>query len=137
MSLIRINHHPSRSQLRVFAAAWLVCFGLLAIAVRAKGHSQAAIWIAGFALGVPAIGLVAPKLLRLVYLGMTYLTFPVGWVISHVILAAVYYLVLTPIGLILRLFRYDPLARGFDRSASTYWKSRGAPVPAERYFRQH
>ena len=137
MSLLRINRHPSTRQLRVFAVAWLVCFGILALSVRAKGHSAAALWIGGFALVIPVIGLVVPKRLRLVYLGMTYATFPIGWVVSHVILAVMYYVVLTPIGLLLRLFRYDPLTRRFDPTASTYWKSRSESPPAERYFRQH
>jgi hypothetical protein len=137
MSLLRINRHPSQRQLRVFAAAWLLCFGLLAIALRAKGHPLTSLWVGGLAIVIPAVGLAAPKMLRLVYLGMTYATFPIGWVISHVILAAVYFLVLTPMGLILRLFRYDPLTRQFDRAAPTYWKLRRETSSAARYFRQH
>ncbi len=137
MSLIRINHHPSRQQLRVFAIAWLVCFGSLAFAMWTKSRTLPAVWIGGFALGVSMVGLVAPKLLRVVYLGMTYMTFPIGWVLSHVILAVVYYFALTPIGWILRLVQYDPLTRRFDRTASTYWKTRAEPSAAERYFRQH
>jgi hypothetical protein len=137
MALIRINHHPTVRQLRVFTVAWLMCFGLLALVLRAKGHLPSAIWVAGGALAVPLVGLALPRLLRLVYLGMTYATFPIGWVLSHLILGVVYFLVLTPIGWVLRAFRYDPLSRGFDSTAATYWKSRSGSSPAERYFRQH
>lgn len=137
MSLIRINHHPSRRQLRVFAVAWLLFFGSLAFALWTKGRVHPAMWVGGFALGVSIVGIVSPKSVRWAYLGMTYATFPIGWVLSHVILAIVYYFALTPIGWILRLFRYDPLTRRFDPAASSYWKARDEPVPAERYFRQH
>jgi hypothetical protein len=137
MSLIRIDRNPGIRQLRVFAGAWLVCFGGMAIVLRAKGHPYAAMGIGVMAIGVPSIGLAAPRVLRLVYLGLTYLTFPIGWAISHAILACLYFCVFTPVGLLLRLFGHDPLSRKFDRDASTYWKPRPESAPANRYFRQH
>ncbi len=38
--------------------------------------------------------------MRAVFVGMSYLAWPIGFVVSHVILALVYYLVFTPIGLV-------------------------------------
>ena len=73
---------------------------------------------------MPAVGLVSPGLLRIVYLGMIYATLPIGIVVSYVILAATYYLVLTPIGLVMRLCGYDPMHRRFDRKAESYWVPR-------------
>lgn len=137
MSLIRINHQPNPSQLRVFAGAWLLFFGTLAAFTWVKDQRVAAMWLAAGAVAIPVTGLLAPAWLRLVYLGMCYATWPIGWVVSHAILALVYYVVLTPIGLTLRVFRYDPLSRRFDRSAESYWKARGVAPPPERYFRQH
>ena len=57
--------------------------------------------------------------------------------VSHVVLALVYYLVFVPIGLLMRLFGYDPMKRGFDPEAATYWTARD-PKASEpkRYFRQ-
>ena len=43
---------------------------------------------------VPALGEVWPGGLRIVYLAVSYATFPIGWGVSHIILAVVYYLVL-------------------------------------------
>jgi hypothetical protein len=138
MSLIRINHHPSTRQLRVFAGAWLVCFGVLAVILRARGHPYAAIAVGGVAIGIPSVGLAAMPVLRVAYLGLSYATFPIGWVISHAILAAIYYFVFTPVGLLLRLLDYDPLERRIDRAASTYWKRRDERRSSvDRYFRQH
>ena len=58
-----------------------------------------------------------PNVRRLLYLGWMRVFYPIGWVVSHLLLAIVYYLVLTPIGLVMRLFGGDPMHRGFDRSA--------------------
>ncbi len=49
---------------------------------------------------------------------------PIGWTISHVPIAALYYLVVTPIGLAMRPFGRDPLARRFDPDAQSYWTPR-------------
>jgi hypothetical protein len=55
------------------------------------------------AVAVPAVGWFSPRFLRLVSVGMSYAAFPVGFVVSHVVLALVYYGVLTPIIIVLLL----------------------------------
>ena len=137
MSLIRINHRPSSRQLLVFALAWLVFTGVLGWSFRAHGRPAAAGLCWGLALGVPAVGAMWREGLRLLYLGLSYATYPIGFVVSSLVLAGLYYLVLTPIGLILRLCRYDPLHRRFDSRASTYWHPRPGPRDPASYFRQH
>lgn len=67
---------------------------------------------------------------------MAYLAFPVGLVVSFLILAAVYYLVLTPTGLVMRPVGYDPMHRRFDAQAGSYWSPRQSPRDPGRYFRQ-
>ena len=47
--------------------------------------------------------------------------FPIGWVVSHALMAAIYYLVITPMAVAMRLLGRDPLDRRFDRDATTYW----------------
>ena len=48
----------------------------------------------------------------------------------------IYYIVLTPIGLFLRLTGYDPMQRRFDRAAKTYWTPREQEEKTKRYFQQ-
>jgi len=40
---------------------------------------------------------------------------------TRVILSLTFYLVLTPMGLIMKIFGRDPLNRRFDESAKSYW----------------
>jgi hypothetical protein len=63
--------------------------------------------------------------------------FPIGWLVSHLLLAAIYYLVVTPIGVMMRVCRYDPMQRRFDRQAATYWKPRRNTDDPQRYFKQY
>jgi hypothetical protein len=120
----------------VFGLAWLVFFGSggYVAATGAKPALACGLWI--LAGGIPLAGLASPRGLRHVYVALSYATYPVGFAVSHVVLAFVYYLVFTPIGLIMHLLRYDPLTRRFDPKAPSYWKERTSPKPADSYFRQ-
>lgn len=132
-----IQHHPTSRQLAVFALAWLAFLGAWGAVAWWKTGSlllAGACWVA--AVAVPALGLITPELLRLVYVGFSYAALPIGLVVSHIILAVVYYAVLTPIGLGLRLFGHDPMHRRFEPDAKTYWVPREEDDDAERSFRQ-
>lgn len=137
MSLIRLNTTPSRRDLRVFGILWLVFLGAFGALAWHKGaqHTAWIVWSVGGAVSVP--GLIFPPLLRPVYLAAIYASFPLGVVSSYLILGVFYYLVLSPVGLILRLSGHDPLNRKYQPGQTTYWKPRGAPKSARSYFRQH
>jgi hypothetical protein len=47
-----------------------------------------------------------------------------GFVMSGVILTILFYLVLTPIGLVARIVGKKFMPLGFDKNASTYWEKR-------------
>jgi hypothetical protein len=61
---------------------------------------------------------------------------PIGWSVSAVLLAAVYFLVLTPIGLVRRLVSRDPLRLRFEETDS-YWIERTPPADRRREYRQY
>ena len=138
MSVVQINRNPSRRQLNQFGFIWLGFLALFgAIAYFKFSSPEAARWLWVAAVAVPILGWLVPAFMRLVFLGMSYLAWPIGFVVSHVVLAVVYYLVLTPIGLLTRLFGYDPMKKGFDPEATSYWVERpSGAVDARRYFRQ-
>jgi Saxitoxin biosynthesis operon protein SxtJ len=136
MPVIRINRNPTPRQLAVFGLAWMIFLGLWGWVSWARGRHTAAeiAWIA--AAAVPLAGLLVPGFLRLVYLGLSYLTYPVGFAVSYMVLALVYFLALAPIGLTMRLFRYDPLSCRPDPGAKSYWRARGGAKSSEDYFSQ-
>lgn len=137
--MIEVNRNPTRRQLRWFAALVFPLFwGWIAFLVQARaGLPRLAIAIAAAAVAVSLAGLASPAFMRRVWIVMMIGLSPIGWVMSHLILGVIYYLVLVPVGLALRAAGKDPLERRFDRNAATYWIDRRAEPEPERYFRQY
>ena len=52
------------------------------------------------------------------------LAFCLGWINTRIILLLVYYLVVTPIALMMRLFRKDLLSLKLEKDAESYWLKR-------------
>jgi hypothetical protein len=93
-----------------------------------------AVWLA--AAAIVALYYLLPPARRPIYFAWSYTFSPLGWAMSHVVLAIVYFLVFTPVGLVRRLLGYDRLGRRIDRSAVTYWSPHRSPADHRRYFRQ-
>lgn len=66
-------------------------------------------------------GLIVPSGLRPVYLVWMALAIVLGFVMTRVILTIVFFLVITPIGLVMRALGKDPLVKGPDSSLDSYW----------------
>jgi hypothetical protein len=131
------SRKPSLREQRLFGlivAASLGVLGLLARRGLDAGFLASTLWVLGgfFALAYYAL----PPLRGPMFRAWMTLTFPLAWLVSHLVLGACYYLVLTPIGVILRLCRYDPLQRRFEPSASTYWLRRSERGEPLRYLKQ-
>ena len=138
MAIIDVNRNPSRRTLNQFGFIWLGFFLLAAGGLWLKLHSiSVSATLAGVAVVAPVLGWAVPGFMRVVYLGMSYLAWPIGLMVSLVLLAAVYFLVVTPIGLVMRVLGYDPMHRRFEPDAPTYWIGRDGGARDQRsYFRQ-
>lgn len=138
MSLIEINWHPTRKELCNFGIICLIASALIALLLYVFKNLPIQ-----WALIIPAIGfiifltsIISAKLTRIIYLGLILITMPIGLVVSFLVLALFYFLLLTPIGLFFRLIGRDPLRRESDSSTKSYWVSRQPPDSVDRYFHQ-
>ena len=135
--MIAIQWNPSTKQLRQFAGIWFPAFcGLVGWSIGQKtGHwSEVEIgWVLAGLLSVG--GLVLPALIRPIFVGLILLTFPIGWVVSHLLLGLIFYGVVTPIGLILKISGHDPLQLK-KPSGNSVWKTSVGKTDATRYLRQ-
>ena len=137
MALVDINWNPPPRDLRVFAVLQLIFFAIVAwlIQQRMATASLATTIVVGSVV-VAVVGLIKPTWLRLMYVVWMAAVFPIGFVVSHLLMACVFYLVVTPIGLMMGLLGRDPMHRKLDRDAQTYWQARTPAKGTRGYFRQ-
>lgn len=138
MAVLDFNFRPSQRDLRMFFGVWLPLFLAVIggwITWRNGAVTTGATILLVIAAASALVGWIRPQALWVVYLIWLTLTFPIGWVISHLVLGFVYFIVITPIGLVMRAFGYNPMARRLDRSAATYWVTREPQTDVQRYFR--
>jgi hypothetical protein len=130
--------HPTARVLRQFAAAWLVFF-LCAGAHQWLGRArpQAGLVLAVLALLVGVLGLVRPTAVRWLFLAATVAAFPIGWVLSQVMLVLMFYGVITPVALIFRVIGRDALHRRCPPAEVSLWVSKPSPSDVSRYFKQY
>ena len=128
-----INHHDSK-ELRRFGLAVGGIFCTIALwPMLVHGQSPRVIaLVLGVALVVP--GLLRPQLLRPAHRLWIALGNILNWINTRIILTAIFYGIVTPMGLIMRWARRDPMCRKFD-DAATYRVLR-QPRPATHMMRQ-
>jgi hypothetical protein len=126
----------SGSTLRQFAALWLVLFAGLACWQAFLQHGILALICAGLAVAIGPLGLVKPRTIQPIFVTAKTVTHPVGWIITNLILIALFYLVFTPVGLFLKLVGRDILDREPSSRENTYWARKPGPVDVRDYFRQ-
>jgi hypothetical protein len=131
-----IPRNPSRTTLRQFAGLWLVFFGGLGCRhLLGQDPSPAGWLLVALALLAGLPGLIRPRLMRPLFVGWMIAVFPVGWMISRLVLGAIFYGVFTPLGLWFRFRGRDPLRlkRG---AATSYWMPKPTPAGAASYYHQ-
>jgi multisubunit Na+/H+ antiporter MnhG subunit len=80
--------------------------------------------------------LVSPKANLPIYVGLSVVAYPIGLVLANVILGALFYGLITPVGLVFRLMGRDSLQRKFEPEARTYWEQSKKNRSLESYFKQ-
>ena len=107
------------------AAAWFFIF---------RREAGTTLWLILLQLIIVAAALMRPSLLRPFYLAWMTLAFTLGAVVSRLILTLLYFLIITPIGLGLRLFGKDPLQRRWRQKKTSHWiQRRDKPQDHSRY----
>ena len=117
--------------LRQFGLVLALILAVFAFLHFRKGHEHAYLWFAGFSAASLAAGVFFPGALAPVFRVFTKVAHALGWFNTRVILIVVYYCLLTPIGLVMRLFGKDLLDKRMTRHEKTYWRKRPVLSPAK------
>jgi hypothetical protein len=144
--LVELNLRPDTRTLRQFGFIALAGFGLLAALAFGEvgvfraglGHARQAVagCLAAVGLLCAIFSLAYPQANRPIFVGLSVAFFPIGIVVSYVLLAALFFVVVGPTALMIRLFAKDPMNRGYDPAAKTYWTGVRKSRLKDSYFRQ-
>jgi hypothetical protein len=124
-------------ELRKFALVVGGVFGALGVLFWLR-HKPTFLYLLAPGLVLMIFGGIWPRALKHVYIAWMALAFLLGFVVSNILLTLLFFLAITPIGLIARLFGRDFLSLKLDRTAPTYWVRRehAVPKPPTEYERQ-
>ena len=126
--------NPTRRVLRQFAGGWLVCFLALAFRYGLLKHSHPGEILALVSLA-GVLGLIAPRVLHWPFVVLTIAAFPIGWAVTQVVLALMFYCVLSPLALVFRWRGRDTLQLRQPDTA-THWVTREEQPSPEKYLKQ-
>ena len=136
--MLPINRNPGARELHAFARIWFPLFVAVAGGLtwwRSESPIAAiVVWVAGGALA--ALILASAEAARIFFVGLMTITYPIGLVVSTLALAFMFYVVFTPLGVVMRLAGRDPLQLK-DGSAPSQWTPYDQDDSPERAFRQY
>ena len=142
MSFVKLNWHPNKKELRQFGAIFLTGF----VAIGALKYFWPWEWlfsrnekvgliliIVGLIVG--AIALTGMRVALPFYWAWLGIAYVFGNIMGRIIIAAIFFLVVTFLGLLSRLVRRDRLQLKKPDSTS-YWQQISLPKEIEQYERQ-
>jgi hypothetical protein len=128
---------PEKSEARRFALILGGMCALIASLSLWRHHETRAGIMAGIAVAAVACMLIAPPLWGRIFRLWMKLGKAITWALTHLILSAFFFLILTPFGLVSRLFRKDPLDLSWKARRTSYWVDKRSEEPTlDRYERQ-
>ncbi len=135
--MITLNVNPGASEVRTFTRIWFPLFvaALGGVLWWRTGSSAPAWWVWGVGGALGTLMLANARCARGVFVALVLVTYPVGLVVSYTVLGAMFFLVFTPLGLLMRLAGRDPLGLR-ARARSSHWLKFDQDDRPERAFRQ-
>ena len=108
-----------------------ILLGWLIPAITGHGFRAWTLWV-----GFPGFifGLISPSSLQIPYKVWMMIGHILGWVNSRIILGIIFFIVLLPIAMVMRLFGYDPLKRNRKGKHSYRVNSQNDQIELTRIF---
>ncbi len=126
-----------RRSLRKFGITMGIAFLVITFLILLR-HKHSILITSCISLGFFAAAFIMPMALKYIYIFWMRLAFVLAWVNTRIILIFIFYLVFTPIGLVMKIFRKDLLERKIEKEKGSYWHIRPKkafdPLNYERQF---
>lgn len=133
--LAAMAQQKERGQLRNFGLIVGGVFGAIALWPAIIRGGDVRLWCLAVAAMLILPALVAPTVLGPAHRVWMTLGTILGWINTRLVLGVVFFVLITPIGLVLRLAGRDPMQRAFDHRATTY-RVRRTSRPGSHLLRQ-
>jgi len=138
-----VNWNPGRGDLRKFSLSLIVGFPLMAGAVLLMGRLTSHGWkwhhaaaLAGIGVALGAVLWVVPLLARPFYFAGYFFACCMGVVMGNLLLAIIYCLFFTGLGLLARISGRIAMRKTLDLTAPTYWRAAQTSRDLRRYYDQ-
>lgn len=133
-----VTRAPKPTVVRQFGVVCFLVFGGVGLyqALRA-GHPGLGWGLAVFGGVCLVLGLVAPGWFRWFFTAAMLVAFPIGFVVSQVMLAVLFFGVFLAVGLFLRMRGTDSLGLKRKPPGESYWESKRMPSDPGRYLKQY
>ncbi len=131
-----INKNPSAKELIKFGATFLGGMAVIGALYYFVFHNQPlakGLWIAG---GMVFVLSFIPPVARVLYILWMGLGITMGLVTSPIILAFVFLVLITPVGLFFKLIQRDTMKRKMDKGAASYWEEYKETEDPATYVKQ-
>ncbi|MDP3732510.1 MAG: SxtJ family membrane protein [Candidatus Omnitrophota bacterium] len=112
-----------RRSLRQFGITMAIAFLIITLIVLIR-HKYSVIATSIISITFLILAFASPALLKPIYILWMKLAFVLGWINTRLILFILFYLLFTPIGLVMRLFKVDLLERKIEKNKDSYWKKK-------------
>ena len=122
MSIVSINWSPSGKEIKGFGRSMLIGFGIIgAVFFFFFDHTKTAMGLWIFGVLAFAFSYLVPKLALLIYYPWMGVSFVMGSIISYLIVAFIFFILITPVAIIFKIIGRDPLSLKVEKSAGSYW----------------
>ncbi len=112
-----------KKSLRKFGITMGIAFFVISGFIFAA-HRQNTMFFVLISLVFFVLAFLLPAVLKPVYIFWMKLAFVLAWINTRIILFFVFYLIFTPTGLIMKLFRNKLLEERIDKDTGSYWQEK-------------
>lgn len=115
-----MNQTATRKELRQFGLLVGTVFAVIGLWPLVFRGEPLRLWAAGIGGLLVVCGAALPALLAPLHKGWMWIGHILGWINTRILLGLVFYLLVTPIGLLFRLMGKDTMRQAFAESSTTY-----------------
>ncbi len=127
----------TKKQLITFGIVFSIFLGIIGYINFRKDNEITYHFIWGIAILNFVTTVTYPEAVKPIYRVALFIAHILGWINTRLLLGLIFYLLFTPISLLMKIFGKDLLDRKIDKNAPTYWNMRERTgFDKDRYLKQ-